>query len=199
MTDETSQAITTYREAVAAFDNVMKQTGHSSWDAPTPCTEWTVRQLVNHVVAEDVWAPPLLAGRTVEDVADEIPDDALGDDPHAAWVAASGAALAATDDPGLPGRTIQLSGREASPAQYLMEMATDHAVHAWDLSAALGQPTTLPADLISTIAAWFAPQAEMWRQAPGVLGPEVRVEPGADPQTALLGGLGRDASWRPPA
>ena len=28
-------------------------------------TEWNVRDLVNHVVSEDLWAPPLLAGSTI--------------------------------------------------------------------------------------------------------------------------------------
>ena len=78
MSDDTAAAVATYREAVAAFDKVTEQVTDASWDAPTPCTEWNVRQLFSHVVAEDLWAPPLLGGRSVDDVAGEIPDDALG-------------------------------------------------------------------------------------------------------------------------
>jgi uncharacterized protein (TIGR03086 family) len=197
MANETTDAVSTYRSAVAAFDNVARQVTAASLDSPTPCTEWNVRQLLNHVVAEDLWAPPLLAGRSVDEVASEIPDDALGADPVAAWTAASGAAVAATDDTGLQDRTMQLTGREASPAQYLMEMAIDHATHAWDLSAALGNPTTLDVDLVSALAAWFAPQAETWRSIGGIIGPPVPVAPDADAQTKLLAELGRSADWRP--
>ncbi|HVT19977.1 MAG TPA: TIGR03086 family metal-binding protein [Mycobacteriales bacterium] len=194
MSDETSEAVAAYREAVRTFDAVIQRVTGDAWAAPTPCTDWDVRQLVNHVVAENLWAPPLLAGRTVDDVAGEIPEDALGTDPLTAWVSASRAALSATDDPGLAGRTMRLSGREASAAHYLMEMAADHAIHAWDLSAALGAPATIDVGLVSTIAGWFAPQADLWRQA-GVIGPAVPTDPGTDPQTALLAAFGRAAGW----
>jgi uncharacterized protein (TIGR03086 family) len=195
MSDETSAAIATFRDAVAEFDNVAKQVADASWNAPTPCSEWNVRQLFNHVVAEDLWAPPLIAGRSVDDVAGKIPDDALGDDPLGAWASASSAALSAADDPGLASRTMRLTGREASPEQYLMEMATDHAVHAWDLSAALGQPVTLDVDLVERIRTWFQPQAEMWRSA-GAIGPAVDVSANADAQTTWLAGFGRSSDWR---
>jgi hypothetical protein len=78
-----------------------------------------------------------------------------------------------------------------------MEMAIDHATHAWDLSAALGNPTTLDVDLVSALAAWFAPQAETWRSIGGIIGPPVPVAPDADAQTKLLAELGRSADWRP--
>lgn len=198
MSDETSDAVATYRNAVAAFDKVARLVTNESLDGPTPCTEWNVRQLLNHVVAEDLWAPPLLAGRTVDDVAGDIPDDALGDDPVASWAAASSAATAAADDPGLKDRTMQLTGREATPAQYLMEMAIDHATHAWDLSAALGKPTTLDPELVSTLTAWFTPQAELWRSIGGVIGPAVSVPHDADAQTKLLAELGRSTGWHAP-
>jgi uncharacterized protein (TIGR03086 family) len=197
VSDETTNAIAAYRNAVAAFDRVTTLVTDAAWDAPTPCSEWTVRELFNHVVAEDLWAPPLLAGRSVDEVAAEIPDDALGADPISAWASASSTALASTEDPGVAGRTMRLTGREASAAQYLMEMATDHAVHAWDLSAALGQPATIDPDLVATIAAWFAPQADMWRSA-GAIGPAVPVPADADAQTAWLASFGRAADWQPP-
>ncbi|MET9568940.1 maleylpyruvate isomerase N-terminal domain-containing protein [Streptomyces virginiae] len=56
------------------------------WDAPTPCTEWTVRDLVNHVTGEQLLIPPLIAGgRTLEELGDAFPGDVPGDDPVAAW------------------------------------------------------------------------------------------------------------------
>jgi uncharacterized protein (TIGR03086 family) len=65
------------------------------WTAPTPCTEWTVRDLVNHLVGEHLWAPHLLRGETVEQVGDRYEGDVLGKDPVAAWDAAAEASLAA--------------------------------------------------------------------------------------------------------
>ena len=64
------------------------------WGAPTPCTDWDVRQLVNHVVGEDRWTGPLLAGQTIAEVGDRFDGDLLGDDPVATVHDATGAALA---------------------------------------------------------------------------------------------------------
>ncbi|HMC69482.1 MAG TPA: maleylpyruvate isomerase N-terminal domain-containing protein, partial [Mycobacteriales bacterium] len=36
----------------------------------TPCTDWNVADLVNHVINEMLWMPPLLDGKTIADVGD---------------------------------------------------------------------------------------------------------------------------------
>ena len=52
------QAHTEFSARVAAITN---------WDAPTPDTEWTVRDLVCHVVTEQQWVAPLLSGLSLAD------------------------------------------------------------------------------------------------------------------------------------
>ncbi len=56
-------------------------------DAPTPCPEWDVQALVDHLVTEQLWTPQLLGGKTTEEVGDQ-----LGADPAGAWDAAARAA-----------------------------------------------------------------------------------------------------------
>ena len=51
---------------------------------PTPCTDWDVNTLVSHLVNEQLWVPPMLAGQTVEQVGDRFDGDLLGDQP-ARW------------------------------------------------------------------------------------------------------------------
>jgi Mycothiol maleylpyruvate isomerase N-terminal domain len=36
-----------------------------AWSSPTPCTDWGALQLTNHVVYEDLWTTPMMAGKTI--------------------------------------------------------------------------------------------------------------------------------------
>src|SRR3954469_19360289 len=86
--------------ALAATHRLVAGVRHDQWNAPTPCTEWDVRTLVNHLVYEAKWAPDLFAGKTVEEVGDRYEGDQLGDDPVTTWRESSAAALAAITEPG---------------------------------------------------------------------------------------------------
>jgi hypothetical protein len=68
-----------------------------------------VRALVNHVLAEARWTPPLLAGRMIAEVGDALDGDLLGDDPLAAWDTGRDKAVAAAHAPGINSRIVHLS------------------------------------------------------------------------------------------
>jgi hypothetical protein len=70
-----------FRAAVAEFDARIRQVGDHQWQAATPDEDWAVRDLVSHVVSEDLWAPPLLAGSTIAEVGNRFDGDVLGADP----------------------------------------------------------------------------------------------------------------------
>ncbi|MEX1288624.1 MAG: maleylpyruvate isomerase N-terminal domain-containing protein, partial [Acidimicrobiia bacterium] len=90
-----NDALDLYRRAVAEFDRRVAAVPDHRWASPTPCSEWDVRALVNHLVYEDLWAKELLEGRTLDEVGDRFDGDNLGDDPKAAWAAARDSARAA--------------------------------------------------------------------------------------------------------
>src|SRR5919112_438598 len=71
---------TLYHRTVEGWADRVNAVRPEQWDDPTPCRAWTVRDLVNHVCGEDRWTPPLVAGRTVDDVGDSLEGDLLGDD-----------------------------------------------------------------------------------------------------------------------
>src|SRR5690348_853499 len=52
---------------------------------PTPCSEWNVKALINHMINEVSWLPDLLAGKTIEEVGDKYDGDLAGDQPLVAW------------------------------------------------------------------------------------------------------------------
>jgi uncharacterized protein (TIGR03086 family) len=185
-----------FTRATEVFDDRVRQVPPDRWGAPTPCDDWDVRALVNHVAVEDLWAPQLLAGRTMDEVGDAFDGDQLGTDPVAAWTDAVQAARQAVSEPDVASRTVHLSYGDESAAQYLMQLFTDHLVHAWDLAQATGGDTRLPDDLVTACSTWFAEVEQMYRTA-GVIGPAAATPPDADAQARLLGAFGRDAATSP--
>ena len=55
---------TLYHRTVECWADRVNAVTDDQWDAATPCRDWTVRGLVNHVVGEDLWTKPLVEGRT---------------------------------------------------------------------------------------------------------------------------------------
>jgi uncharacterized protein (TIGR03086 family) len=181
-----------YQRALDVFDTRIRAVRPDQWSEPTPCAGWNVRQLVNHVVAEDLWAPSLLAGKTIAEVGDAFDGDQLGADPVAAWTTAAAAARAAAAEPGAESRTVHLSYGAERAAEYLMQLFADHLIHGWDLAIAVGADTALPADLVEACGFWFA-QREAGYRAAGAIAERVPVAAGADRQTRLLAAFGRSA------
>ena len=56
-----------YRRAAGEFGDRVHLVG-DQWGNPSACSEWDVRTLVNHLVNEQVWVVPLMAGATVAEV-----------------------------------------------------------------------------------------------------------------------------------
>jgi uncharacterized protein (TIGR03086 family) len=186
-----------HRRAVREFDDRVGQVGGDAWARPTPCLDWDVRALVNHVVGEDRWTVPLLAGQTIEQVGDALDGDLLGDEPQHATRAAMDAAVAAFAEPGVLNRTVHLSFGDAPADEYAWQLFADHLVHAWDLAAATDGHARLDPELVDACAEWFGPMEEMYRKA-GVVGDRPDLPADADAQARLLAAFGRDARWATP-
>ncbi|MFD3324970.1 TIGR03086 family metal-binding protein [Streptomyces sp. NPDC058701] len=179
-----------HAEALRFFGGRVRAVADDQWDAPTPCVEWTVRDLVNHVTGEQLWVVPLIAGRRVDDVGDELAGDLLGADPVAAWERAAAAATAAFAAPGVLDRTVRLSYGPALGRAYCSELTADCVVHAWDLSRGIGADDRLPDGLVEFSVEEVMPYAD-GLAASGMYDEPVAVPAGADAQTRLLGLLGR--------
>jgi uncharacterized protein (TIGR03086 family) len=188
--NETADERTLYLRASEVFDARVHGVGEQQWESPTPCTDWNVRQLVNHVTVEDLWVPALLAGRTMQDVGDAFDGDQLGTDPLASWTSALTGARDAVNEPGATSRTVHLSYGREDATEYLMQLFADHLVHAWDLAQATGGDSTLPADLVDACATWFAARESLYRKF-GIIGPRPAATSEDDAQTQLLAAFGR--------
>lgn len=181
--------IALHRTSVEQFGTRVLAIGEDQWHLPTPNTDWDVRALVNHLVNEELWAPPLLAGETPAEVGSRFDGDLLGDDPKGSWRSASRSSIGAAARDTL-GRTVHVSFGEISAEEYLSQLTVDHTVHAWDLARAIGADEQLDPGLVEFAFEVLAPQIEQWREF-GVFGPAVEVPSGASRQLRLLGLTGR--------
>jgi nitrilase len=179
-----------HRRAADAFGARVHIIGDDQWELPTPCSEWNVRQLVNHLVYENRWTAPIFAGRTIAEVGDRFEGDLLGDDPRAAWDDAAKEAVAAVQERGALGRTVHLSFGDVPGSEYAMQLFADHLIHGWDLARAIGSDERLDPELVDACAGWFAEMEDGYRST-GAIGPRPQTPPGADAQTRLLAAFGR--------
>ncbi len=101
---QSPDAASLHRRSVERWLATLEAVPDDCWDDPTPCRGWSVRDLVNHVVGEDLWTVPLLGGATIEDVGDSLDGDLLGADPKAAGRAAAHQAVAARRPSTAPAR-----------------------------------------------------------------------------------------------
>jgi uncharacterized protein (TIGR03086 family) len=161
----------------------------TDWDAPTPNTDWSIRDLVRHVIVEQQWVPHLLAGKTVEDAEGAI--DPLGDDLLAEWARYS---AEATDAWASAPRdaNVHLSYDTVTVDEYLSEQVSDVTIHSWDLARATGAPEELDDQLIEATWTLFEPQRDTLA-ASGLFAHPVPIEDDAPLQLRLLALTGRDA------
>ncbi|NGO78569.1 TIGR03086 family protein [Streptomyces sp. YC504] len=161
--------------------------------APTPCAEYDVRALVNHLLHVVVQFQALAADRPVD--FSETPDY-VGEDPEwrkrfAVEVGRLAQAWAA------PGALEGATGALGMPAPTVARMALgDLVVHPWDLARATGQEYVPDPETVDDVAPTFAELAPGGREM-GVFGPPVDVPGHASPLDALLGIIGRDPQWTP--
>jgi uncharacterized protein (TIGR03086 family) len=187
-----------YRRSLGEFTERVSQVGADQWDGPTPCADWNVRELVNHIVYEDRWTVPLVRGAALAEVGDRFEGELLGSDPSGAARDAAAEADQALSEPGALERTVELSFGRTPAREYGYQLLADHLVHAWDLAAAVGADRRLDADVVRAVADWFGDNEEGYRRS-GAIAERVEVGPDASDQDRLIAAFGRDPGWRPPA
>jgi len=180
-----------YQRATDAFGRRLDLVTDAHWALPTPCTEWSVRDLVAHVLDEQLWIPPLVEGQTIDQVGDRFAGDQIGADAARAWSDARRDVVSVLAVDGAAARTVSLSFGPATAADYVEQVTADTFVHTWDLARAVGGDERLDAADVEWTIGVLAPVVERFRAA-GVFGPLRDVAPDADAQARLLALVGRD-------
>jgi len=160
------------------------------WDLPSDCEEWTVRELVNHVVTGNYWAAELGSGLTIEAVGDRLDGDVLGTDPLRAYDDSSLVAAAVFRVPGAMEAPCAVSYGPVPGEVYCGHRFIDVLIHGWDVATSTGQDTTLDLELVEACLEVVEPQRDMLTGS-GAFGTPADVPEGASRQTQLLAVLGR--------
>jgi uncharacterized protein (TIGR03086 family) len=178
-----------YRRLSAAFADRIAAVPADGWTAPTPCTEWNVRDLVRHVTETPQMFFELVGGPWRQGPSTD-------DDPLGAFIHSREQVQAALDDPDRAQAEFDgIFGRQTFAEAIDRSVSFDLAIHGWDLAVATGQDARIDPAEFPRLWASIEVFGEGIR-AEGACGPAVNVSADADEQTRLLAYLGRAA---PPA
>ncbi len=176
--------------AITATGTIVRGVKPDQLDDRTPCRDWDVRTLTNHLL--QVVTAVDLAGRG-EPVPNELWERQLPTDDAAARFEDAARSAATAWDP-LP-ETVHM-GESDLPAPFAVAMlGTDLVIHGWDLARATGQDYRVDDDLAEQAYRFVAGTAEQGRGM-GIFGEPVPVDGGA-PLDRALGLSGRDPGWSP--
>jgi uncharacterized protein (TIGR03086 family) len=176
-----------HRRACSGFGAIAHAVSDESWSAPTPCTEWTARDVVEHVIGfhDFLLLRPL-------GVRAHRPRD----DPAARWDATAVALFTALDADGVLDRKTELpGGGESTPRAMIGALTTDLLVHTWDLARAARLPAALDEELCARGYADL--RASEFRRDPAMFGAEISVDDNASAADKLVAFYGRDPGWEP--
>jgi uncharacterized protein (TIGR03086 family) len=161
----------------------------TDWHAETPDTEWDVSDLARHVIREQQWVPLLLAGKTIDEVGDDLEplndDDLTGEWKKWSRIATEAWESASFED------SVQLSYDTVKMKDYLKEQVSDVTIHSWDMARATHSDEHLDDELVEATWTIFEPQRETLA-ATGLYHDPVDLDADAPLQLRLLAITGRD-------
>jgi uncharacterized protein (TIGR03086 family) len=176
-----SEIVRLYIETVQWTDSIIRRVRPSQLGAPTPCAEWNVQALLNHMAGGTVMYAATLSGTE----ASRPTEDAKLED----FLAGSNTVVDLVSVPGATEKMVTTRRGEVKAGEYLENAFMDALTHGWDLAIATGQDATMPPHLAQACYDRWALKAEGMRGR--AFGSEVQVPEGASIQVKLLGVLGR--------
>jgi uncharacterized protein (TIGR03086 family) len=182
--------------AAAAVVAVARNVRPDQLDKPTPCPDWDVRALVNHLVFWSAFRSELAARKQTAPADDPLTErtDFTRGDWAETFASQLDKAVAAWSEPGATEGDTGLAGG-SMPARLIGSMMIGElVVHGWDLARATGQEIDADPAVVAAVLDMAAEMGPMGRKM-GAFGDEVSVPESAPPLDRLLGASGRDPSW----
>jgi len=179
-----SEVAKRYRVVADGFNARLEGVVPDGWAAATPCSDWSVRDLVAHVAMTHRRVIATLDGTEPVDVDPET-------DLMAQWRGATDAVVSALgDESRAPKLVTGMSGEQTFESLVGRLVCADTLIHTWDLARATGQDETLDPDAVAKAMEALAPIDDAIRR-PGGFAAKIAPVPGADAQTQFLNFCGR--------
>ena len=184
------------RKTTLRVKEVMANVEQAQAQDPTPCSQWDVRGLLNHLIGGLEFTAGSIAGNPPNlRIADA--DSSYIDEPDVAVLIEAyhtvlDRVLQFASEPGaLDGIVSTPYFGEMPVTQIFVGTTMDQFIHGWDLAKATGQDTALDAGLVEFASGMLSSGfADMGRQA-GFIGPEITVPDNSSPQDKLIAYMGR--------
>ncbi|HKS48473.1 MAG TPA: TIGR03086 family metal-binding protein [Amycolatopsis sp.] len=184
--------------AASVFTDIVRSVEPALLGAKTPCEEYDVRALLNHLLYWGPWLEAAIRKHPAPAVEGGERDvDLVTGNWAVRFEKQVDGLLDASAQPGAFEGTTSMGGGEL-PASMVAEMVlTEWVVHGWDLARALGRPFTCDEAAIDGTEALRAsvPSMAALGREMGIFGPEVFVPETAPALDRVLGHLGRDPMW----
>lgn len=182
--------------AHAALRDTVTTVRPDQWDHPTPCTDWTVAQVLQHAAGDQQAYASVLGEGDLPAYDPFTPDGILRASPRELLAAPLAAARVAFSRVGADDTTVPVPLPQGPlPASVAVGAAAlDAAVHAWDIAVATGQPSPLDtalAEELHAVAVEIVEPLRGFAYAAALPGDD------GDVVDRLLRYLGRDPRWSP--
>jgi uncharacterized protein (TIGR03086 family) len=163
-------------------------------DRPTPCSGWTVAQVLQHAAGDQLAYSASITGGPGPDFNPFAPSGTLDGEPLALLEPALDACAAAwaTVDRDALEAPVPVPPGSLAPWLGAGAAALDAAVHAWDIAVATGQRSPLTPDLARELHKTAVEIVEPLRQFGAYA---AAIDAPGDDVADLLHYLGRDPAW----
>jgi uncharacterized protein (TIGR03086 family) len=173
------------RRADAATGAVIDRIPEDLLDARTPCTNWRIREIIDHMVGNN------------QDMLRRADKESSVDSKAADFATTSRAVADAYADPAVLERTFDLGGFQLDGRSLMAVHFADVLVHGWDIGRAARVEVHIEDDLAAAALRVIQSFPDTLRGPDKAFAHPVPVAEDAPIQTRLLALSGRDTEWEP--
>ena len=166
-----------WEQVAEAFGRQLSAVTEDQWSASTPCSEWTVRELVDHTIATQCGVGGALGAKV---------------DPSVGWDKVADAVGTAMGNPANFEGAMEGGPFAGMPKHQVAGLAVgDLLLHTWDLAKAIGGDTTLPPEAVEAVHLGLSRMPPQMMRGSGRFGDEVEVPQDASAQDKMIAFSGR--------